>query len=198
MFSGITAISTPITKIIDQNGNLDITITKPVDWQFEIGESVLVDGICSTVVEQSLESFAVTYMAETRSKTHINNQKVGDRLNLERSLRLNDILSGHLVTGHVDTTGTVITIQVDPGSTTLTFSFPTEFSHYLVNKGSITVNGVSLTVIDPTDTHFKVSLIPHTLQVTNLDSLQKGDAVNLEFDIFAKYIEKMVRPSMVE
>lgn len=196
MFSGITAAAMPIITIEEKNGNLETVVTKPEDWQFEIGESVLVDGICSTVVSQDTTSFHVTYMEETRKKTHINSKKAGDTLNLERSLRLNDILSGHLVTGHIDTTGTVTNIKTDPGSTTITFSFPQQFSQYLVNKGSIAVNGVSLTVIDPTNTEFTVSLIPHTLEVTNLDNLVEGDAVNLEFDIFAKYIEKMMRPSV--
>ena len=193
MFSGITEIKIPINKISQNKGNLLVEIKKPLKWNLKIGESVLVDGICSTVIKDG-RSFQVEYMPETLSKTNIKERKVGDQVNLERSLKLNDVLSGHLVTGHIDTTGFVKRITKAGNSKVIEFIFKGNFSKYLVSKGSVAINGVSLTIVKAFKNNFTVSLIPHTLKVTNIGELKKGDKVNLEFDIIAKYLERLVNP----
>jgi riboflavin synthase len=191
MFSGIVAVKKPITSIEEKEGNLLIAIEQPADWTLEIGESVLVDGICSTVIEQG-PVFVVNYMPETLAKTTIGSKKVGDALNLERSLRLSDVLSGHLVSGHIDTVGVLKNLITDDGAVVMEYSFPAEFGNYLVDKGSICINGVSLTVVKANPDSFTVALIPHTLEVTNLSDLKVGDKVNLEFDLLAKYVAKQL------
>jgi len=192
MFSGITEIKMPIKRIAENKGNLLIEIVKPPKWKLNIGESVLVDGICSTVINKN-SSFLVEYMPETLSKTNISLRKKGEQVNLEKSLRLSDVLSGHLVTGHIDTAGKVKNITTAGNSKVIEFGFKGNFSKYLVNKGSVAVNGVSLTVVNTGKKSFTVSLMPHTLKITNLGELKIGDTVNLEFDMIAKYLEGLVK-----
>ncbi len=192
MFSGITEIKMPIKKIANQKGNLLAEIKKPLKWKLKVGESVLVDGICSTIIKTGA-NFKVEYMPETLSKTNIGERKIGDNVNLERSLKLNDLLSGHLVTGHIDLTGRVKKIKNSGNSKVIEFSVDKKFAKYLVNKGSVAVNGVSLTVVKAGNNSFSVSLIPHTLKITNLGGLKIGDTVNLEFDVIAKYLERLIK-----
>lgn len=194
MFSGIVAIAKPIKSVNRAKTLLTIEVAKPANWQLTVGESILVDGICSTVIKTS-KTVTFSYMPETLRKTTVGEWVVGDLVNLERSLRLDDLLSGHLVTGHIDTTATVKSIKNEGESQFIEFNLPGEFSKYLVNKGSVAVNGVSLTVVEGAESGFSVALIPHTLAVTNLGRLKLSQSVNVECDILAKYIEKLINRS---
>ncbi len=195
MFTGIVACKVPIVAITDQATAKQLSLTKPTDWQLTIGESITVDGICSTVIETDQSSFRVHYMEETLAKTMIGQKVVGQSVNLERSLKLQDLMSGHMVSGHIDMTGSVTAIESLPGSRVIRFSYPAAFSRYLITKGSIAVNGVSLTVVSVEPESFTVALIPHTLEVTNLGELTVGEPVNLEFDMLAKYLERLMEPA---
>lgn len=188
MFTGIIASTQPIQAIQEKNGNKLFRIATPKDWQFAIGESVNVDGVCSTVIEQTDDAFTVEYMPETLKLTTLGDAQQSTSVNLERSLTLGDMLSGHIVSGHVDATGVVQAIEQEGESyrVTITHTEP----QYLIHKGSVTINGVSLTVIEPDESSFTVALIPHTWDNTNLSDLTVGSHVNLEYDLFAKYALK--------
>jgi len=188
MFTGIIAACQKIQKIVDENAMRHMTIALPSDWQLHIGESVNVDGVCSTVVAIGAADFTVTYMPETLRLTTLSTKQDYDNVNLERSLRLNDLVSGHLVSGHSDSLATVASMHQDGDSMVLTFEYPKEFAKYVVPKGSVAINGVSLTVINPTDRQFSVAIIPHTWEHTNLSALREVDTVNVEYDLIAKYL----------
>ena len=160
----------------------------------QLGESIAINGVCLTVVEHQPGSGAFQVAPETLRKTNLGNLSSGSRVNLERAMKLGDRLGGHWVQGHVDGVASVLRRRPDGDWEQFIFELPTELSRYLVPKGSITVNGVSLTVVDVTDDHFSVALIPHTLAITNLGQLRSGDTVNLEVDILAKYIERLSSP----
>jgi riboflavin synthase len=161
----------------------------------KIGDSIAVNGCCLTVVELGASWFAADAVIETLERTTLGGLDAGDPVNLERPLRLADRLGGHLVQAHVDAVGTVVERQsLDDGSTRIMFGAPADVLHYVVEKGSVTVDGVSLTVtgVDDRDGRFSVAAIPHTLAVTTLGSRDVGAAVNLEVDILAKYVERLV------
>ncbi len=159
-----------------------------------LGESVCVSGVCLTVIASSEESFDVEVSPETLRRSRLATLKTGDDVNLERSLRLGDRLSGHLVFGHVDGVGRLSSIAIDGDSRLCRFEAPETVSRYLVEKGSIAVDGVSLTVFNCTDGGFSVSIIPHTAGVTTLGNLRPGEEVNLESDMIARYLEKLASP----
>ena len=190
MFTGIITAAQSIFVLEEENEILSMTIGLPAGWNLEVGESITIDGVCSTVVSFSDDAFVVEYMPETLRITSMGEKKKGDLLNLERSITMNDRLSGHVVSGHVDSIGKLVDIVDEGDAHVVTIEFPPEFAKYLIHKGSIAVNGMSLTVIDPTESTFSISLIPHTWKVTNLHTLKIGDTVNLEFDQFAKYFER--------
>ncbi|MFT3878607.1 MAG: riboflavin synthase [Gemmatales bacterium] len=157
-----------------------------------LGESIAINGVCLTVVE-SKPGWATFQLApETLRKSNLGNLFPGNRVNLERALRMGDRLGGHWVQGHVDGVGTLLRREPDGDWEKFVFEIQVPLSRYLVAKGSITINGVSLTVVEADQESFSVALIPHTLAITNLGQLKPGDAVNLEVDILAKYVEKMV------
>ena len=162
---------------------------KPAGWKLKYGESISIDGICSTVKGIHGNSFEVEYMPETVKKTTAKLFRKGTYLNLERSLRVNDRLDGHLVQGHVDTTGDVREIRKIGNSVILKVSFPSRYRKFIAGKGSISVNGVSLTVVAVGRNWFSVSLVSYTLEHTNLRNLKKGNKVNLEVDILARYLD---------
>lgn len=199
MFTGIITACESVSDIHDNQGNTIITVPIPEQWKTEeiqeaiqIGESITINGVCSTVIKKTPTTFDVEYMPETLRLTTMSTVQVGQKLNLERSMKLNDLLSGHLVYGHVDGMGTVQSIQDDGGeSTILTITHSPQYSKYIISKGSITINGISLTVINPSADTFSVALIPHTWKNTNLHELTIGSRVNLEYDVIAKYIEKL-------
>jgi riboflavin synthase len=200
MFTGIvTAIGT-IREVRDQ-GDLRVVVTCPYDpAQIAIGASIACSGVCLTVVERGGEAgdawFAVDVSGETVSCTAQGQWTVGRKLNLEQALKLGDELGGHIVTGHVDAVGRVIGREEVGGSIHLTITTPAEIAPFIATKGSITVDGVSLTVNDLDDhadgtCNFHLNIIPHTGEVTTLGALRSGDAVNLEIDVLARYLKRM-------
>jgi riboflavin synthase len=160
----------------------------------EEGESIAVNGVCLTAYKISGRKFSVDVSPESLGRTILGALKVGGLVNMERALQLTDRLGGHIVSGHVDCVATVKERQPTGDFTLFTLSYPEEFSRYIIEKGSVTINGVSLTVNSCTVDSFEVSIIPHTLQVTGLGLLSRGSAVNIEVDIIGKYVEKMLLP----
>lgn len=158
------------------------------------GESVAVNGCCLTVATHRDKQLMFDLLEESLQRTNLGNVKPGDPVNLERALRVDGRLGGHFVQGHVDCTARVISVTEKGPDVRLEISLPAEFARYATFKGSIAVNGVSLTIAELTDHSFTVWIIPHTLDGTNLGDLQDGDAVNLEFDVLAKYVERLVGP----
>ncbi len=160
----------------------------------QMGESVAVNGVCLTVVSMSLGSAEFDLSEETLARTALARLENGSRVNLERALRPMDRLGGHWVQGHVDGTGVLVSTREHMGSTVFCFEIPRDSARYLVDKGSICIDGVSLTVVAPQGNCFEVWVIPHTLVATNLSDLRPGSPVNLEYDIVAKYLERMGAP----
>lgn len=191
MFTGII---THLGKIKEKTENrLVIEPEKGFMDRFEMGLSVSIDGICLTVVTFYKKDFAIEFMPETAKKTNIEQLSAGDIVNLELPATGDTFLSGHVVQGHVDGVGTIKTITQEGNSWVFVFDVPKDLSRFIVEKGSITVNGISLTVISVTKDTFSVGIIPHTWERTMLHSAKVGDIVNLEVDVLAKYVEKLVR-----
>lgn len=192
MFTGIIQTTEKAIDIEKHAQSMEVTFPIPSSWDITEGESINIDGVCSTVKQLNQNSFSVFYMDETLKKTALTHLDKEHTFNLERSLTLQTLISGHLVSGHIDTTGKVSNIEMVGDVKVITFSIGKEFTKYIISKGSIAINGVSLTVIEVTDASFAVSLIPHTLTHTNLGELKTGDLVNIEVDMIGKYIEKML------
>ncbi|MFZ1081184.1 MAG: riboflavin synthase [Candidatus Kryptoniota bacterium] len=159
----------------------------------QIGDSLAVNGVCLTIVERNKNQVAVEAVEETVKKTMIGNLKSGSFVNLERAVRLNDRLGGHLVQGHVDTTGKVVSIEKLPMSRMFRFRIPRTLMKYLIPVGSVSINGVSLTVAEKLSDSFKVAIIPHTFDNTTFGYLRVGDTVNIEVDMIAKYVESLLK-----
>lgn len=192
MFSGIiTKVSIPKT-IKKEKNSMEIVFPLPVDWNISLGESINIDGICSTVKEINSLYFSVYYMPETLRKTSLLSLDQNHIFNMERCITLETLISGHLVYGHVDVTALVSKVTDDYESILLALTINQEFAKYIVYKGSIAVNGVSLTIVSVIDDKFTVSIIPFTKEHTNLGKLAEGDMVNIEVDMFAKYVEKLL------
>jgi riboflavin synthase len=193
MFTGI--IETTGKVISREQGRFWIE----VPWKKEelhVGQSISVDGCCLTIVEiNSNQQILFDLSPETLDRTIFGIKKAQDQVNLERSMKLGGSLDGHMVTGHIDTRGQVRSVEItdSAGSKKMWFDVPRSFNHWLMNKGSASVDGISLTVNDVDEKGFSVALIPHTLMVTTLGLRKKGDTVNLEFDLIAKYVERIVR-----
>lgn len=175
------------------DGGKELTIQAPFASEVHIDESISVNGVCLTVVSFDDEAFHVQCVDETLRKTNLGELKEGDPVNLERSLTLDKAVEGHMVQGHVDATGTITNIHKEGSDLLITVRFPDEFSDYIVGRGSISIDGISLTVARENDNECTVAIIPYTWDHTNLNSKKEGDAVNLEFDIFGKYIVKYLR-----
>lgn len=163
------------------------------DEPFVLGESVAVNGVCLTVVESTNRVLQFEVSPETFGRTTLGLFKSGREVNLERALRLGDRLGGHMVQGHVDGVGQVVSLSPDGEFWNVVFSVPEYGCRYLVDKGSITVDGISLTVVEPAGNRFRVAVVPHTWTQTNLHSLAAGDAVNLEFDVLMRHVETLLR-----
>ncbi|MBI5753589.1 riboflavin synthase [Candidatus Peregrinibacteria bacterium] len=190
MFTGIIQELGKVKKLKKSPQGLDFFIeSKKILKNKKIGDSISVNGVCLTVIKITGSGFQVQIVEETLSKTNLKDLKIGDEINLESALTLNQTLNGHLVQGHIDTEGTVENLN---GKGDLTIHFPEDISCYLAFKGSITINGVSLTISNLQDSTFSVALIPHTLQTTNLKNLKKGDKVNLEVDLIARYLKNLL------
>ncbi len=192
MFSGIVETTSPILKIEDSKDQRKFLVRKPHGWKLKAGESVSIEGVCSTVQKVNRETFEVIYMPETLRRTTLEDFRSGEKVNLERSLTLQSLIGGHLVQGHVDTTARIRKIHGDGSARIFEFQLPTRFSRYLVEKGSVAVDGVSLTVMSARPGRFQVSLLEYTLGHTTLGRKGPGGRVNVELDILAKYVENLL------
>jgi riboflavin synthase len=191
MFTGIVEGLGRVVSI----GSGVLAVTPPPDMAtepFREGESVAVNGCCLTVISKPDEPLRFDLSPETLHRTALEDLSSGSVVNLERAMRVDGRFGGHVVQGHVDTTGQIVSITPIENAELYRFSAPPEYDRYLIDKGSITVDGISLTVVEPNDGVFDVWVIPHTLVVTNLGTLAAGARVNLEFDALAKYVEKML------
>lgn len=193
MFSGIVETTSPVLSVSKARQQRIVTIRKPPDWKLQDGESISVEGVCSTVQGFNNGSFRVVYMPETLRKATLADLKAGDEVNLERCLTLQSLIGGHLVQGHVDTTARIKAVQNEGAARLFTFSIPARFSRYIVPKGSIAVDGISLTVVDATRSTFQCSLLAYTLGRTTLGGKRPGRQVNIEVDILGKYIERLLK-----
>ena len=193
MFTGIIEEIGKIVRIEREQANLHLYVKSSFTNELKIDQSVAHNGVCLTVVAIDGDVYQVTAIAETLAKTHLGSLQVGDAVNLERGMLLNTRLDGHIVQGHIDQTGTCSAIQEEAGSTRFTFEYDPSTGNVVIEKGSITVNGVSLTVVDATRDRFSVAVIPYTLAHTNLQHLQIGSIVNLEFDVIGKYVARLMQ-----
>jgi riboflavin synthase len=193
LFSGIVEAVGRIQEIEAAPGSTRLRVAAPFSG-LSLGESVCVSGVCLTVVFVSADSFDVEVSAETLRRSRFATLQTGDPVNLERSLRLGDRLSGHLVFGHVDGVGRLASVTFEGDSRLCRFEVPDSITRYLVEKGSIAVDGVSLTVFHCENGSFSSSIIPHTANVTTLGNLRPGDRVNLESDMIARYVEQLSSP----
>ena len=191
MFTGIIESLGEIQSVNKSKANININIKSSLANELKIDQSLSHNGVCLTIVNVSKSSYSVTAINETLLKTNLKNLKPGDFVNLERSMKINGRLDGHIVQGHVDQTGTCTSIENYNGSWVFSFNFNPEYKNITIEKGSITVNGVSLTVINSNKNSFSVAIIPYTYENTNFHKLVKGEIVNLEFDVLGKYIAKM-------
>lgn len=196
MFSGIIEEFAKVVAIRHDKENIDFTLTCSFVEELTIDQSVAHNGVCLTVVEIKDGTYTVTAMKETLERSNLGLLQVGDKVNVERSMMMNGRLDGHIVQGHVDMTATCIDMTDADGSTYFTFQYPfdqqmAQRGYFTVNKGSVTVNGVSLTVCNPTEDTFQVAIIPYTFEHTNFCDIQVGTKVNLEFDILGKYIARL-------
>ena len=190
MFTGIIE-SLGLLEDIKQNGtNRSFRISSPISDELKVDQSLSHNGICLTVEHTADGIHQVTAIAETLTKTNAGQWKKGDLINLERAMTMNTRLDGHLVQGHVDSVATCIDLKNKDGSWEFNFSFPAQFSALMIEKGSVCVNGISLTAFDVTKTNFSVAIIPYTWEHTNLKNVQAGDVVNIEFDMIGKYIQR--------
>jgi riboflavin synthase len=194
MFSGIIADAGMIKKVADREGALRLTVATEVLGMDDValGDSIAVNGVCLTVVEVDGNDFTVDVSRETLDCT-TGLELQGGHVNLEKAMRLSDRIGGHLVSGHVDGVGEVVAFNDIGESWRLVVRAPEALSKYIAMKGSITINGVSLTVNHVSGNEFEVNLIPHTLEVTTLNELEKGKRVNLEIDLIARYVERMMQ-----
>lgn len=192
MFTGIVEATGRVEKIEQEGTNVHFTLSCPFNSELKIDQSLAHDGVCLTVVECSNECYVVTAIDETMQKTSLGDWSVGDNVNLERCMKMGDRFDGHMVQGHVDTTGKLVDVKSQDGSHVLTIEHPVTDEWLTVPKGSVTVNGISLTVVESIDGKFSVALIPYTWEETTMHQLNIGDKVNLEFDVIGKYIGKML------
>jgi len=196
MFSGIIEEFATVVDIRHDRDNIDFTLTCSFVSELGIDQSVAHDFVCLTVVKIEGNNYVVTAMKETLERSNLGLLKVGDKVNVERSMIMNGRLDGHIVQGHVDQTATCVKMEDANGSTYFTFEYPenremARNGYFTVDKGSVCVNGVSLTVCNPTSNSFQVAIIPYTLEHTNFQDIRVGTVVNLEFDILGKYIARL-------
>ena len=190
MFTGIIETIGTVKKIEKEGTNLHFHIESAISDELKIDQSLAHNGVCLTVVQKSPNTHVVTAIEETLIRSNIGTLKVGDIVNLERAMQYNGRLDGHIVQGHVDTTGKCIGIKEVDGSHYFEFEYEKNRDHILVDKGSICVDGVSLTVVNPTMNTFSVAIIPYTIENTRFQKYEIGSIINLEFDIIGKYVAK--------
>lgn len=196
MFSGIVEEMATLVRLTKIDGNIDFTFKCSFVNELKIDQSVAHNGVCLTVVKIEDDTYTVTAMKETLLRSNLGLLNIGDHVNVERSMLMNGRLDGHIVQGHVDQTAKCIKMEDADGSTYFTFEYESDKEmirrgYFSVDKGSVTVNGVSLTVCDPTENTFRVAIIPYTRENTNFCDIQVGTVVNIEFDILGKYIARL-------
>lgn len=196
MFSGIVEEMATLINIEHEQENIHLTLRCSFTNELKIDQSIAHNGVCLTIVRLKDETYTVTAMKETLERSNLGSLKIGDHINIERSMTMNGRLDGHIVQGHVDQTAKCINIEDADGSTYFTFEYPfnsqlAQRGYFTVDKGSVTVNGVSLTVCEPTNNSFKVAIIPYTKENTNFADIEIDSIVNIEFDILGKYIARL-------
>lgn len=192
MFSGIIEMLGEVVDLKTEQSNLHITVKSDFTNELKIDQSVAHNGVCLTVVNIKNENYTVTAIDETLMKTNLGKLNVGDKVNLERCLRVGDRLDGHIVQGHVDQTAVCVDVKEANGSWMYTFEYDASKNNITVEKGSICINGVSLTVVNSLKNRFSACIIPYTYEHTNFKNIKSGTVVNLEFDILGKYISKLM------
>ena len=192
MFSGIVEATGRVIAVREEQGNKHFTIEAPFTQELRIDQSIAHNGVCLTVVELEAPHYTVTAIRETLIKSNLGELCEGDLVNLERSMRPDALLDGHIVKGHVDQTARCTAITEADGSWYYTFEYDSSAGNITVEKGSVAVNGVSLTVVDSREGAFRVAIIPYTYEHTNFHALKVGSTVNLEFDIVGKYIARLM------
>jgi len=195
MFTGIIETLGKVTHLVTEKDNLHITIESEITHELKIDQSVAHNGVCLTVVAIDNNQYTVTAIKETLDKTNIGNLIVDSTVNLERAMQLGERLDGHIVQGHVDQTATCIDVKETEGSWLFTFEYDPKLNNVTIEKGSITVNGVSLTVVNSQKNSFSVAIIPYTFEHTNFKTFKVGTEVNLEFDVIGKYVKRLTELS---
>ena len=191
MFTGIIEVLGEVINITRDKKNLHITVKSSLSSELKIDQSLAHNGVCLTVVELGENTHTVTAIQETIDKSNIGSLQIGDKVNLERAMLLGARLDGHIVQGHVDQVGKCIDVQKLEGSWFFTFEYDTQLNNITIEKGSITVNGVSLTVVNSNKNSFSVAIIPYTFENTNFSTFKINDFVNLEFDVIGKYVARL-------
>jgi len=197
MFSGIIEEAAEVVALKKEQENLHLTLKCSFVNELKIDQSIAHNGVCLTVVDKTNETYTVTAIKETLDRTNLGKLETGSKVNLERSMMMNGRLDGHIVQGHVDQTAICTGVSEADGSWYFTFEYKQDREmakrgYMTVDKGSVTVNGVSLTVCNPTDNSFQVAIIPYTFEHTNFHQIKKGTIVNIEFDIIGKYVSRMM------
>ena len=191
MFTGIIEDLGQVTKLEKDKDNLHLTLKSVITNELKIDQSVAHNGVCLTVVKINGAEYVVTAIKETLDKTNIGDLHVGDTVNIERAMKLGDRLDGHIVQGHVDQTALCKSVSEQNGSWSYTFQYDATLNNITIEKGSITVNGVSLTVVNSKKNEFSVAIIPYTYEHTTFSSFKEGTLVNLEFDVIGKYVKRL-------
>ena len=192
MFTGIIEEIGKVVKLKKDKENLHITMRSGLCPELTVDQSLAHNGVCLTVVDLKEDEYTVTAIKETMEKSNIGNLKIGDKINLERAMLLGSRLDGHIVQGHVDQIGTCIQVEETEGSWFYTFEYDEKYENLTIEKGSITINGVSLTVVNSEKNRFSVAIIPYTHEHTNFHQIKVNDLVNLEFDVIGKYVAKLI------
>ena len=192
MFTGIIEDIGVVSNLEEEFDNLHITIKSTITSELKIDQSVAHNGVCLTVVNINDDTYTVTAIKETLDKTNLSALKIDDKVNLERAMKLGDRMDGHIVQGHVDQTAICTNIEETNGSWVFTFNYDSRLNNITIEKGSITVNGTSLTVVNSKKDTFSVAIIPYTYQHTNFNAFKKGTIVNLEFDVLGKYVSRLL------
>lgn len=192
MFTGIIEDLGIVSGVKSLDGGIELTIDSVFSYELAEKDSICVNGVCQTVVRHDENSFSVIAVEETLRKTTLHKLNKGMSVNLERPVKPDNRLDGHIVQGHVDTTGSLLKIKREGTDAILTFSYPSRYRNLIVGRGSIAVDGISLTVANLNDEQFQVAVIPYTMSHTNLHTLKEGNLVNLEFDIIGKYVQRQL------
>ena len=191
MFTGIIETLGIIKNMETQQDNMNVTVSSSLTHELKIDQSLAHNGICLTVIDINDKEYTVTAISETIAKTNLSEWRIGDEINLERAMKLGDRLDGHIVQGHVDQKGNCTSFEETNGSWYFTFKYDPSLNNITIEKGSITVNGVSLTVVNSNENEFSVAIIPYTFEHTNFKNIKVGTIVNLEFDVIGKYITRL-------